>query len=100
MEFIEEKKETLENNTEVTIKLYRLGNGVLATVETHKQDAVSSFETKHFGESKQCPTYEQNIRRARKHYNFPNIPKKKKKKKEKTSTSVKKLLKAKKNLHG
>lgn len=94
MEFIEEKKETLEDNTEVSIKLYRLGNGVLATIETHREDAVSSFETKHFSETKQCPTYEQNVRRAMKHYNFPNIPKIKRKKKEKTNTSVKKLLKA------
>lgn len=60
------------NNSDniVTIRLYELGNGILATEETSRMNSVSSYKTKSFTPTKKNVTTEDNLKRAYKFYNF------------------------------
>lgn len=63
-------KEIKDNDGTITIRLYALGNGILATEETQRQNSVSSYKTKNFTPTKKNVTIESNLKRAYKFYNF------------------------------
>ena len=73
MELINEKIENTADGKR-TIRLYKMGDGIMATDELHRDNAVSSFETKHFAPTKQSNTELKVLRRAMLFYGFDNIP--------------------------
>ena len=64
------KKITVTPEESFTVRLYALGNGILATEETSRKNSVSSYQTKTFAPTKKNVTVEQNLERAYKFYNF------------------------------